>query len=469
MDSKLFEHEFHSETNQLRKDNKNIFNRLKSIEEDASFVNEILEMFPTLAAIANERCGSWYIDRSKRKVYSAYFKSTDGHTGQWDFNLRRNNLSLIRTIATHGGCVIVDSTRRGKRIPDALSKTVPIWCAVINRALAIYRSRASLPTLDNWDTSFYSLPSIVSRSEDSQITSKLDMFAERLLSSGVDMQPLEGLLRKPLRPLWFTPQSSLFANAPDYGDATFWPVICLSASQAVESGCQARSGYLYVQGSGDDQEAWCLGLTHSLFWKNREDLLDVSSAVECEDKVRALVKSSKGHIEEDEEGDQKYHYISNTGIAVGTRTSGKPPMCWKEFDVVVNCTTLEYNENKLEEHKHQYIQLPIPEGKKGQQALFDHIGIALAFVRQPLLEKRRVLVHCAKGQDRSVGIALAILVKYFDQKGVFQPEGVGRVDKQVIQHHLLSIISSRPKASPSRATLKKINTYFMSSSSTAHD
>jgi tRNA A64-2'-O-ribosylphosphate transferase len=33
--------------------------------------------------------------------------------------------------------VLVDSTRRGKRMPDALSKTVPIWCAVINLATAV--------------------------------------------------------------------------------------------------------------------------------------------------------------------------------------------------------------------------------------------------------------------------------------------------------------------------------------------
>ena len=32
-------------------------------------------------------------------------------------------------------CIIVDSTRRGKSMPDALSKTIPIWCAVINRLL----------------------------------------------------------------------------------------------------------------------------------------------------------------------------------------------------------------------------------------------------------------------------------------------------------------------------------------------
>lgn len=32
-------------------------------------------------------------------------------------------------------CIVVDSTRRGKSMPDALSKTIPIWCAVINRLL----------------------------------------------------------------------------------------------------------------------------------------------------------------------------------------------------------------------------------------------------------------------------------------------------------------------------------------------
>ena len=35
----------------------------------------------------------------------------------------------------HYSCIIVDSTRRGKSMPDALSKTIPIWCAVINQLL----------------------------------------------------------------------------------------------------------------------------------------------------------------------------------------------------------------------------------------------------------------------------------------------------------------------------------------------
>lgn len=38
-----------------------------------------------------------------------------------------------------GGCIIVDSTRRGKRFPDSMSKTIPIWCCVLNRAIERYR------------------------------------------------------------------------------------------------------------------------------------------------------------------------------------------------------------------------------------------------------------------------------------------------------------------------------------------
>lgn len=71
-------------------------------------------------------------------------------------------------------CIIVDSTRRGKRIPDSLSKTIPIWCSTFNRAIAKHINLS-------WDTSFHSLPSAVSRSEHAQIEARIDEFAQRLL------------------------------------------------------------------------------------------------------------------------------------------------------------------------------------------------------------------------------------------------------------------------------------------------
>lgn len=38
----------------------------------------------------------------------AYFKSTDGHTNNWDFNLRRSNLSLAAYAERNGGYVQID-------------------------------------------------------------------------------------------------------------------------------------------------------------------------------------------------------------------------------------------------------------------------------------------------------------------------------------------------------------------------
>lgn len=177
----------------------------------------------------------------------------------WDFNIRRNNLHLLPILFEHGGCMIVDSTRKGKRIPDALSKTIPIWCCTLNRAVHQYRQRTN-NSQDNWDLAFHSLPSAVSRSEHAQIEAKLDLFVQRLLDSGIDMENVSAQLVKPLRPIWFTPQSYdvLMHSPPDFDEVPFCPVVCLSASEAVDTGCQSRPGYLYVQGSGDDQEAWAL-------------------------------------------------------------------------------------------------------------------------------------------------------------------------------------------------------------------
>ena len=66
-------------------------------------------------------------------------------------------------------CIIVDSTRRGKRMPDALSKTIPIWCAVLNRLLF----------KDDWDMQNLQTPEwAVGASEHAQIEARLDDFVQ---------------------------------------------------------------------------------------------------------------------------------------------------------------------------------------------------------------------------------------------------------------------------------------------------
>jgi len=58
-------------------------------------------------------------------------------------------------------------------MPDALSKTVPVWCAVINLAIQLRRGT-------QWDTDLYLPASIVSPSERSQVESRIQAWAETL-------------------------------------------------------------------------------------------------------------------------------------------------------------------------------------------------------------------------------------------------------------------------------------------------
>ena len=85
----------------LKRSNLSIHNRLTSISADGAFVAKVAEAFQ-LPLIANERCGSWYIDPAL-KAGSAYFKSTDGHFGEWSFSLRRLNLGVLEVVGGRGG------------------------------------------------------------------------------------------------------------------------------------------------------------------------------------------------------------------------------------------------------------------------------------------------------------------------------------------------------------------------------
>ncbi|WVQ86448.1 hypothetical protein IAS59_000159 [Cryptococcus gattii] len=192
-----------------------LFNRLHSIAADEEFVRRVGSSWYNnrFEVVPNQRCGNWYCDPTSSSNAYAYFKSTDGHMFHWDFNLRRSNLPLASYAEAKGGLILVDSTRRGKRMPDGLSKTVPIWCAVINIAISL---RHDVP--QNWDTNIYLSPQIVPPTERSQIETRLQAWAESL---------------------------------------------------------ERKVGFEYVPGGGDDDELWARGLEPLIFHQHKEYLLSV--------------------------------------------------------------------------------------------------------------------------------------------------------------------------------------------------
>jgi tRNA A64-2'-O-ribosylphosphate transferase len=78
---------------------------------------------------------------------------------------------------------------------------------------------------------------------------------------------------------------------------------------------------------------------------------------------------------------------------------GEPPLCWQNFDIVINCTDQEYPENKKEIYSKRYLHLNIPSGKRGQHILFSYIPLALQFCQEPMASGKSILVHCIEGNN----------------------------------------------------------------------
>ncbi len=101
----------------LKRKEVGLYNCICSVLSDVAFVKEISLLYSSLPLLANLRCGLWYAPKHHS---TCYFKSTDGHYGNWGFSCTRLNLHTARLAAEKGGCVIVDATRRGKSFPVSL-------------------------------------------------------------------------------------------------------------------------------------------------------------------------------------------------------------------------------------------------------------------------------------------------------------------------------------------------------------
>ncbi|KAG2347441.1 initiator tRNA phosphoribosyl transferase [Suillus weaverae] len=452
---------------ELRKESQDLYNRIHSIAEDASFVDQVYRSYPRLPLIPNMRCGAWYTDTDTASNERAYFKSTDGHTGNWSFNLRRPNLHLLSLICAHAGLLLVDSTRAGKRMPDALSKTVPIWCAVINRAVLKSTSNMNVNTdADAWNTKLYTPPGVVSAQEHDQIEQKLDGWADDLVASFYVLPKLQ----YPLRPIWITPSTTIFPKFPDTdAERRFYPIICISASKQVLDGMERRiTGFAYIQGSGDDHELWSMGLTPAQFWKHKQTLLHTNRN-ELPTLVQVLTSSQNTHsARTDLNSNASFHPtpIQHVHGRLSICTTHDVSFSLDNEFAVVYLTSTEEAPPALKDRPHiLYIQTP--QGKKGQHHfLHSVLPQAIPFIFLHLQKTRRVCIACETGTDTSIGIALAALTKFFDDSGEFcgehEYERESVLSKDDIKTRLHWIITSCPQANPSRTTLKRVNEFLLS-------
>lgn len=86
----------------IRNTTRTLPNRLRSIYHDSQFVQSVARAYGNLPVISNARAGDWYVPPSQC-AGSVYFKSTDGHYGEWGFSLRRLNLGLLEIAGRDNG------------------------------------------------------------------------------------------------------------------------------------------------------------------------------------------------------------------------------------------------------------------------------------------------------------------------------------------------------------------------------
>ncbi|OXV07590.1 hypothetical protein Egran_04645 [Elaphomyces granulatus] len=421
----------------LRRSALSVANRLRSIETDARFVQEVAHNY-NLPLIANERCGSWYIP-PERKAASVYFKSTDGHAGQWNWSDRRLNLHILPIARDYGGCIIVDSTRRGKLMPDALAKTVPIWCAVVNRAL--FPDQPAMHAVQF-------PPNYLGASEESEIEKRINGFVKSMKDLNLNLEDLRIALGKPMKIAW-AHQSAWPPADRLAGDEVNILVLC-SASRRVHGAEMSEGGY--IQGAGDDSESWSHGLSPPVFWTHR-DVLWATAESHWPELIARLMQE---HRKQEPGG--SVTLIQPTRNLYLSQRRDEPDRDVGHWMVDCNASPLASVEGS------RRLNLGCGSAKRGSRDLRKSLNHVKEFVQSCLGADptRTLLVVCETGKDLSAGVLLAIICLFYSDDGEFAGLNPGTlIDKQFIRRRLAWIISSKHDVNPSRTTLQSVHAFLM--------
>lgn len=344
-------------------------------------------------------------------------------------------------------------------MPDALSKTVPIWISVLNAAFGLEPRHSKDNDLggDVADrTNVLRTPaSIVSPSEHAQIAARLPEFVRDFASTSLASIKDVVSLEKPMEPLWVTPDTVEFPPLPENKHA----VILVTASGRTSSSIGNEA---YVQGAADDAESWARGLTAGLFWRHREDLL-AASEEELPTMIEALLLAEK--ILDASSGRVPTLVKPTNTIWIADNAAAEH--VGSEYDLVVCCGP-EPSENLEAKLKSRYLQLKCSKTPKiGSRDLRTQLPrlIASSSLRGVSAESK-ILVTCPTGKDLAVGVALAVICLCIDGQGAVAPDSLATGDRAVtnkseIKQRLSWIMVSMPDASPSRATLQSINDFIL--------
>ena len=169
----------------------------------------------------------------------------------------------------------------------------------------------------------------------------------------------------------------------------------------------------YIQGAGDDSEGWSNGLTPTLFWKHEKQLL---AAVQ-EDIVNLIQDLTTTDHDHDGSGSDAMK-ICPTRLYIGTLSS---PAQVGQYDATVICggtAPCKPDDETKDDKGTRTIHLLCGDGKLGSRTLRSQLPRVPPFIAS-LAEHGsppEILFVCPTGKDLSVGVALAVLCLFFDDK-----------------------------------------------------
>lgn len=180
-------------------------------------------------------------------------------------------------------------------------------------------------------------------------------------------------------------------------------VLC-SASRRVQGAEMSEGGY--IQGAGDDSEAWAHGLTPPVFWAN-QTLLKQTSEEDLPGLIAELVAQSKG-----QDSGQPATLISptrnlyiNPTISSGDRA---------QYDLIIDC----HGDTAASDAKR--LNLGCASAKLGSRDLRKALDRVRDFVKTSLGSdpSQSLLVTCETGKDLSAGTLLAIICLFYTENGM---------------------------------------------------
>ena len=368
---------------------------------------------------------------------------------------------------------------------------MPIWCCVLNGALSQWRSQRGIEGKGEWDSHLH-MPMWVSSVEVAQIEEKIPTFVSSLLNSGALLDDLAKSLKKPMRCLWIS-RNSVLNNYEDeesgidrwVDSLDFTPVLCVSASIPITDSSSA--GY-YVQGAGDDEESWALGLTPKMFWENRNLILE-SGRDNAEHIIEEILKRHQKQREANgEEGDS-----SSSADASGTSSSlkeilsrfriGSSPIHLVHGSSLEDLArggktlwVLDLSEFPVEGkwvECENVLRMSIPQSNHDKRKIEKVLDKALKFGRKFTTAWREdrdldLLICSQDGPDEIVVICVAFLVRFFEWHDTItllpQEDGKsnGDLSKKDINSMLIKLASKYPDARPPRVLMKSLMRYFLS-------